>query len=103
MIIIFYLLIMIKVFYILKTIESDNSEIKKGIEVFNSISFQLLKENKKFLYGLVKPGGRGKDYESIISYMEKNHLIIKSNRINAVTSPLSKCREEDNFKLYYQY
>ena len=82
-------------------IESDNSEIKKGIEVFNSISFQLLKENKKFLYGLVKPGGRGKDYENIISYMEKNHLIIKSSRINAITSPLSKCREEDNFKLYY--
>ena len=60
-------------------IESDNSEIKKGIEVFNSISFQLLKENKKFLYGHVKPGGRGKDYENIISYMEKNHLIIKSS------------------------
>ena len=77
------------------------SEIKKGLDVYDSISFQLLKENRKFLYGLVKPGGRGKDYESVISYMEKNHLVIKSNRINEIVSPLSKNREDDSFKLYY--
>lgn len=76
-------------------------EIKKGLDVYDSISFQLLKENRKFLYGLVKPGGRGKDYESVISYMEKNHLVIKSNRINEIVSPLSKNREDDSFKLYY--
>ena len=92
---------------ILLSYESDfskhtqDSEANKISLIWNSIPSQLAKENKKFLYGLVKPGGRGKDYENIISYMEKNHLIIKSNRINAITSPLSKCREEDNFKLYY--
>lgn len=37
--------------------------------LWNSIPSQLAKENKKFLYGLVREGGRAKDYEAAIMWL----------------------------------
>ena len=39
--------------------------------VWNSIPSQLAKENKKFIYGLVREGGRAKDYETAILYADE--------------------------------
>lgn len=76
-------------------------DIKRGIEVYDSIFMQLLKENKKFQYGLLKQGGRSKEYDNSINYMVNNDIILKCNKIEEIKSPLSKYREEDSFKLYY--
>ncbi len=76
-------------------------DIKRGNEIYDNIAIQLLKDNKKFMYGLIKSGARAKDYEKAIDYMEKTNMIIKSTRISALTSPLSKIKEPDSFKLYY--
>lgn len=76
-------------------------DIKRSIEVLDNISFQLLKENKKFIYGLVRPNGRAKDYEKAIDYMSSNHLIIKCNKVSKLESPLSKIKDEESFKLYF--
>ncbi len=76
-------------------------DIKRGKEIYDNIAIQLLKDNKKFMYGLIKPGTRAKDYENAIKYMETSNMIIKSTRINELTSPLSKIKDEDSFKLYY--
>ena len=83
-------------------LELDNLiDIKRSNEVLDSMAIQLLKQNKKFQYGLIKLGSRAKDYEAAISYLENNQIIIKSSRIYELTSPLSKAKEEDNFKLYF--
>lgn len=85
-----------------KLIGLDNLiDIKRGQEVYDNISIQLLKDNKKFQYGNIKAGGRSKEYEKSIDYMENNNLIIKSTRVTALTSPLSKAKDEESFKLYY--
>lgn len=76
-------------------------DIKRSREVYDNISIQLLKDNKKFQYGNIKTGARSKEYEKGIEYMENNNMIIKSTRITALTSPLSSSKDEESFKLYY--
>lgn len=85
-----------------KLIGLDNLiDIKRGQEVYDNISIQLLKDNKKFQYGNIKAGARSKEYEKSIDYMEENSLIIKSARVKELTMPLSKAKDEESFKLYY--
>lgn len=85
-----------------KLLKLDNLiDIKRSREAYNNIALQLLKDNKKFQYGAIKAGARSKEYEKSIDFMSKNNMIIKSDRITALTSPLSKAKEEDSFKLYY--
>ena len=76
-------------------------DITRSIEVFDSMSFQLQKTNKKFQYGLIKTGGRSKDYEKSIDFLCSNGFAYKSNRITEVKYPLSACKDQDNFKLYF--
>lgn len=76
-------------------------DIKRGQEVYDNISIQLLKDNIKFQYGNIKAGARSKEYEKSIEYMENNSLIIKSTRVTGLTMPLSKSKDEESFKLYY--
>ena len=76
-------------------------DIKRGQEVYDNIAIQLLKDNKKFQYGSIKAGGRSKEYEKSIEFMENNHIVIKSTRVTALTVPLSKSKDEESFKLYY--
>ena len=75
-------------------------DITRGIDVYDSIPFQLMKTNKKFQYGLIKTGGRSKDYEKAIKFLCTNGFVYKSNKISEVKYPLSSCKDVDNFKLY---
>ena len=85
-----------------KLLKLDNLiDIKRSNEVYDNISIQLLKDNKKFQYGNIKAGARSKEYEKAIEYMQANNMIIKSTRITALTSPLSASKDEESFKLYY--
>ena len=85
-----------------KFLKLDNLiDIKRGQEVYNNISIQLLKDNKKFQYGSIKQGARSKEYEKSIKFMIENNMIIKSTRVKALTQPLSKAKDEETFKLYY--
>ena len=76
-------------------------DIKRSQEVYNNISFQLLKDNKKFQYGHIKTGARSKEYEKSINFMTENGMLIKSTRLTELTSPFSKVKDDESFKLYY--
>lgn len=76
-------------------------DIKRSQEVYNNISLQLLKDNKKFQYGNIKPGARSKEYEKSINFMTENNILIKSTRLTALTIPFSKVKDDESFKLYY--
>lgn len=85
-----------------KLLKLDNLiDIKRGQEVYSNISIQLLKDNKKFQYRNIKQGARSKEYEKSINFMIENNMIIKSTRVKELTRPLSKAKDEENFKLYY--
>lgn len=76
-------------------------DITRGQDLLNNIHFQLLKNNRKFQYGSIKQGARAKEYERVLNYMTEEDMLIKSNRISELTKPLSKIKEEENFKVYY--
>ena len=85
-----------------RLINLDNLiDIKRGNEILDNISYQILKDNKKFQYGLLKNGARAKEYEKSISFMEKNNIVIKCYKVSKIETPLSKIKDEDSFKLYY--
>ena len=75
-------------------------DIPRGIDVFDSIPEQLMKENKKFQYGIIGTGKRAKEYESSINYLVNNQILYRSYKIKKAESPLSSCKENDSFKLY---
>ncbi len=68
--------------------------------VWDSIPSQLAKENRKFIYGLIREGARAKDYELAIKWLEDYGLIIKSRRVKKLGLPLISYAEQSSFKLY---
>ena len=68
--------------------------------VWNCIPSQLAKENKKFLYGLVRQGARAKDYETAIMWLSDCGLVHKVSRVNAAGIPLRAYEDLKAFKLF---
>ena len=56
--------------------------------LWNSIPSQLARENKKFIYGLVREGGRAREYEAAIMWLSDCGLVHKVSRVNSVGVPL---------------
>lgn len=68
--------------------------------VWNSIPAQLAKENRKFIYGVVREGARAKDFELAIQWLEDCGLIHKCYRVSKPGMPLISYMEMSNFKLF---
>lgn len=68
--------------------------------VWNSIPSQLAKENRKFVYGLVREGGRAKDFEAAIMWLCDCGLVHKISRVNASGIPLKAYEDLKAFKLF---
>lgn len=68
--------------------------------VWNSIPSQLAKENKKFIYGLVREGARAKEYETAMMWLSDCGLIHRIGRVNAAGIPLRAYEDLKAFKLF---
>lgn len=68
--------------------------------VFNSIPSQLAKENKKFIYGLIREGARAKDFETAIMWLSDCGLVYKAHRVNKAGVPLKAYEDLKAFKLF---
>ena len=68
--------------------------------IWNSIPSQLTKENKKFIYGLVREGARAKDYEAAIMWLSDCGLVHKISRVNTAGIPLRAYEDLKAFKLF---
>jgi len=68
--------------------------------IWNSVISQLAKENKKFIYGLIKEGARAKDFELALSWLEDYGLIYKIQRTKKSNVPLAAYSDLGIFKLY---
>ena len=69
-------------------------------QVWKSIPSQLAKENKKFIYGVVKQGARAKDYELAIQWLIDAGLIYMVNRVKTLGIPLKIHEDPSAFKLF---
>lgn len=79
---------------------APNEIVPKIRMIWNSLPSQLAKENKKFVYGLVREGGRAKDYETAIMWLSDCGLIHKVSRVNAGYIPLKAYEDLKAFKLF---
>ena len=69
-------------------------------QLWNNIPTQLAKENKKFIYGLVKEGARAREYEIALSWLIDCGLVYQINRVKDCKVPLSAYQDFSAFKLY---
>ena len=79
---------------------APNEIVPKIRMLWNSIPSQLAKENKKFIYGLVREGARAKDYETAIMWLSDCGLVHKVSRIKAPNIPLKAYEDLKAFKLF---
>ena len=77
-----------------------SSLLPKVNMVWDSIPSQLAKENKKFIYGLLKKGGRAKEFEDAIQWLINAGLVYKVNRVSKIESPLKFYEDISAFKLF---
>jgi len=68
--------------------------------LWNSVPSQLAKENKKFIYSLIKHGSRAKEYELAMSWLIDCGLIHKVYRVNKPAIPLKAYEDQSAFKLF---
>jgi predicted AAA+ superfamily ATPase len=92
---------------ILTTYENDFSKhapyeiVPRLNMVWNSIPAQLDKENKKFVYGVMKEGARAKDYELAIQWLVDSGILLKIFRISKPDMPLIAYQDLSAFKLFF--
>lgn len=79
---------------------APNEIVPKIRMLWNSIPSQLARENKKFIYGLVREGGRAREYETAIMWLSDCGLVHKVSRVNAAGIPLRAYVDLKAFKLF---
>ncbi len=80
---------------------TDNNTATKIEYVWKSIPSQLAKENRKFVYGVVKDGARAREYENAINWLENSGLVRIVNRVKCGDKqPLKAYEDLKSFKIY---
>ena len=76
------------------------AEVPRIRMIWRSVPAQLAKENKKFIYGVVKEAARAKDFELAIEWLIDAGLIYKVSRVKKAGIPLSAYEDFSAFKLF---
>lgn len=69
--------------------------------IWQSIPSQLAKENRKFIYGVLKQGARAKEFEMAMAWLIDSGLIYKVNRASKPALPLIAYMDISAFKIYF--
>ncbi len=91
---------------ILRAYESDfskhtqKSEANKISLIWNNIPSQLSKDNKKFLYQVIKKGARAREYEEALNWLNDATLIYKIYNVSKTDFPLKAYNDLSSFKIY---
>ena len=91
---------------ILEAYERDFSKHAPAIDVprirmvWKSIPAQLAKENKKFIYGVLKEGARAREFELAIEWLRDAGLVYKVNRCKKAMLPLAAYEDFSAFKMF---
>lgn len=75
-------------------------EFPKISMIWKSIPSQLSRENKKFIYKVVKEGARAREYEDALQWLVNANLVSKVYIISAPKIPLSAYDDLSAFKIY---
>jgi predicted AAA+ superfamily ATPase len=79
---------------------AEKKDIPKITEIWRSIPSQLSRENRKFLYKLVKTGARAREYEDALLWLQQAGLIYRIFANTKPALPLSGYDDLTAFKIY---
>jgi len=74
--------------------------IMKINQIWDVIPSQLAKENKKFVYSVIRKGARAQEFETAIQWLKEAGLIYKVYNISTPKLPLSGYMNYEIFKIY---
>ena len=69
-------------------------------QAWNSMPAQLARENRKFVYGLIKQGARAREFDLALLWLQDSSLIHKVYRATNPESPLSAYKDNNAFKVF---
>lgn len=78
----------------------DVKEFPKISMIWKSIPSQLARENKKFIYKVVKEGARAREYEDALQWLVDARLVHKVYRSTAPRLPMAAYDDLSAFKIY---
>ena len=78
----------------------DASDANKISLIWNGIPSQLARENKKFVYQVIKEGARAREYESALNWLNDADLISKCYLISKCAFPLKAYNDLSAYKIY---
>ena len=79
---------------------AENKDIPKITAIWQSIPSQLSRENRKFLYKLVKPGARAREYEDALLWLQHAGLVYRIFANTKPALPISAYDDLTAFKIY---
>ncbi|MBO7658498.1 MAG: ATP-binding protein [Clostridia bacterium] len=79
---------------------ADPVDVPKIRMIWKSLPSQLARENKKFLYSVVKKSARAREYENALNWLVNADLVKKIPRVTKPGIPLSAYEDLDAFKIY---
>jgi predicted AAA+ superfamily ATPase len=79
---------------------AEKKDIPKITAIWNSLSSQLSKENRKFIYKLVKSGARAREYEDALLWLQQAGLIYRIFANTKPHFPISSYDDITAFKIY---
>lgn len=79
---------------------TDVNEANKISLIWNGIPSQLSRENKKFVYQVVKEGARAREYEGALNWLNDANLITKCYLVNKCAFPLKAYYDLSAYKIY---
>ena len=79
---------------------APNEAVPRIRMLWTSIPAQLAKENRKFVYGLIRQGARAREYELAMQWLLDCGLIYKVGRITKPDMPLMAYQDFNSFKLF---
>lgn len=74
--------------------------VPKIRQVWEHVPAQLAKENKKFIYSVIRTGSRAKEYDGAIEWLANAGAVYKITRISKASIPIKGFEDLDSFKLY---
>lgn len=80
---------------------AGRDETVRIIAAYRSLPAQLAKENRKFMYSVIKSGGRAAEYGSAIDWLRSAGVVLDCRRVSECRLPLDTYADPSAFKLYH--
>ena len=79
---------------------APNETVPRIRMLWQSLPVQLARENRKFVYGLIRQGARAREYEMAMTWLIDSGLVYKVGRVSKPGMPLTAYQDLNAFKLF---